>query len=357
MPYLSAASTSEPRSLTVAYADGQVRVEAGRPARRGGRARTRQAPARRKRRTNERPRLGFVGVGAMGLPMARNLLRAGYELTFCTRRDAAANTLAEAGGRRVADPAAVAAASDVVLTCLPADAEIAAAVLGERGVLSALPEGGTLIELSTATPMIVRQIAERAAGRGIGVLDAPVSGGTSGAEAATLSIMVGGDAAVLESCRPILEALGKKIYHVGPVGMGKIFKLCNQYLVGATTALVGEALALGVKAGADPRLLVEVISASSGASAALTGAAPQLLAPEPGPVGFRLDLMRKDVGLALALGQELRSPLIVGAVAYQLYTAASNAGLGDRNMQELGKLIEGWAGVKINDPLRVTSDE
>ena len=297
-----------------------------------------------------RPALGFVGVGAMGLPMARNLLRAGYALSFCTRRDAAADELVAAGGRRVGDPAAVAAASEVVLTCLPADAEIAAICLDEGGLLDALREGGVLIELSTATPMVVQRVAEAASERGVAVLDAPVSGGTRGAAAGTLSIMVGGEAAVLERCRPILDALGERVYHVGPVGMGKTFKLCNQYLVGATTALVCEALALGVKAGADPRLLAEVISNSSGASAALNGAAPQLLAPEPGPVGFRLDLMRKDVGLALALGQELRAPLIAGAPAYQLYTAASAAGLGERNAQELGKLIEQWAGVRINAP-------
>lgn len=294
-------------------------------------------------------RLGFVGVGAMGLPMARNLLGAGFPLAFCTRRDAAAADLLAVGGRREADPVAVAAASDVVLTCLPADAEIGDAVLGDRGALAGLRDGGTLIELSTATPTIVRRVAERAAERGIAVLDAPVSGGTSGAAAGTLSIMVGGEESVLDVCRPIFAALGQRVYHVGPVGMGKVFKLVNQLLVGATTALVGEALALGVKAGADPRLLVDVISHSSGASAALIGAAPQLLDAGPHPVGFRLDLMRKDVGLALALGQDLRAPLAVGAVAYQLYTAASAAGLGDRNMQQLGRLIADWAGVRLND--------
>ena len=303
---------------------------------------------RREERHEARPRLGFVGVGAMGLPMARNLLRAGFPLAFCTRRDEAAETLGAAGGTRLADPAAVAAASEVVLTCLPADAEIEAAVLGAGGVLGALPAGGALIELSTATPLVMERVAERAAERSVAVLDAPVSGGTRGAEAGTLAIMVGGETTDLERCRPIFAALGQQIYHVGPVGMGKVFKLCNQYLVGVTTALVGEALALGVKAGADPRLLVEVLSASSGASAALTGAAPLLLAPEPPPVGFRLDLMRKDVGLALALGATLRAPLTAGAAAYQLYGAAGNAGLGGRNAAQIGRLLADLAGVRLD---------
>lgn len=295
-----------------------------------------------------RPRLGFIGVGAMGLPMARNLLRAGYPLAFCTRRDAAAAVLTEAGGVRHAEPAAVAAACDVLLTCLPADAEIAAVLLGADGALAALRAGGALIELSTTSPRAMAAVAAAAAGREIGVLDAPVSGGAAGAEAGTLSIMVGGDEATLATLRPVLETIGSNIYHVGPVGMGKVFKLCNQYLVGATMALVGEALALGVKAGADPRLLVEVISASSGASNALRGAAPQLLAATPPPVGFRLDLMRKDVGLALALGDQLAAPLAIGAVAHQLYGAASASGLGDRGAGEVGKLIERLAGVRIN---------
>lgn len=293
------------------------------------------------------PRLGFIGVGAMGLPMARNLLRAGYSLTFCTRRDAAAERLGAVGGERLADASAVAAACDVLLTCLPADAEIVEALLGKAGALAALRPGATIIELSTASPEIVRALAEAAAPRDIAILDAPVSGGVGGAEAASLSIMVGGEAATLERHRPILAAIGRQIYHVGPGGMGKVFKLCNQYLNGATTVLVGEALTLGAKAGADLALLVEVLSASSGASRALTGAAPALLSATPPPVGFRLDLMRKDVGLALALGNAVGAPLATGAVAHQLYTAASASGLGGRNHTELGKLVAQLAGAEL----------
>ncbi|MFN8540674.1 MAG: NAD(P)-dependent oxidoreductase [Thermomicrobiales bacterium] len=193
----------------------------------------------------------------------------------------------------------------------------------------------------------MRRIGERAAARGVAMLDAPVSGGVSGAENATLSIMVGGDADALAACRPVFEAMGKNIYHVGTVGMGKVFKLCNQYLAGANNVLVGEALTLGALAGADLSLLVEVIAASSGASRALTGAAPALLSPTPLPVGFRLDLMRKDVGLALALGAETRAPLATGAVAYQLYGTASAAGLGNRNYTELGGLLAQIVGASL----------
>lgn len=293
------------------------------------------------------PRIGFIGVGAMGLPMARNLLRADFPVVFCTRRDAAAEALVAEGGTRLSDPAAVAAACDTLLTCLPTDVEIEAVLIGAQAALDALRHGGTLIELSTASPGLMRRLGERAAGRGIAMLDAPVSGGVGGAEAATLAIMVGGDADALAASRPVFEAIGKHIYHVGPVGMGKVFKLCNQYLAGAGNVLVGEALTLGALAGADLPLLVEVMSASSGASRALTGAAPHLLSPTPTPVGFRLDLMRKDVGLALALGAETRAPLATGAVAYQLYGAASAAGLGDRNYSELGKILAQLVGANL----------
>lgn len=297
--------------------------------------------------SENRPRLGFVGVGAMGLPMARNLLRAGYPLAFCTRNDNTAALLATDGGVRLEDSVAVATESDVLLTCLPADAEVEAVLLDPDGALAALRPGATIIELSTVAPVTVRRVADAAAARGIAVLDAPISGGTSGAEAGTLAIMVGGEADVLAACRPIFEVLGQQISHVGPVGMGKTFKLCNQYLVGATTALVGEALTMAAKAGANLPLLVDVISASSGASRALGGAAPNLLAAEPTPVGFRLDLMRKDLGLALALGAEMRAPLATGAVAYQLYGAASASGMGDRNFSELGLLLARLAGAEL----------
>jgi 3-hydroxyisobutyrate dehydrogenase-like beta-hydroxyacid dehydrogenase len=250
---------------------------------------------------------------------------------------------------------AVAAASDVLLTCLPTDVEIEAVLLGAAGALEALRPGGTLIELSTASPGLMRRIGERAASRGVAMLDAPVSGGVSGAENGTLAIMVGGDADALAACRPVFEAMGKNIYYVGPVGMGKVFKLCNQYLAGATNVLVGEALTMGALAGADLALLVEVIAASSGASRALTGAAPVLLSPTPMPVGFRLDLMRKDVGLALALGAETRAPLTTGAVAYQLYGAASAAGLGDRNYTELGGLLAQLVGTSLAIPAKADS--
>src|SRR5262245_6521575 len=150
--------------------------------------------------SENRPSLGFVGVGSMGLPMSLNLLRAGYPLAFCTRRDSAAETLTAAGGARLEDSVAVAAQSDVLLTCLPADAEVEVVLLDPDGALAALRPGGTIIELSTIAPSTVRRVAEAAAARGIAVLDAPISGGTSGAAAATLAIMVGGEAEAFAAC-------------------------------------------------------------------------------------------------------------------------------------------------------------
>ena len=285
-------------------------------------------------------RLGFVGVGAMGLPMALNLRRAGFPVAFVTRRSEAADALTTAGATRAENPAAVAQASDVVCLCVPADAEIEDALYRPDGILAGLARGGAVMEMSTATPGVVERAAARAAEQGVAVLDCPVSGGVSGAQRGTLTIMVGGDADVLERCRPALAAMGEQIHHVGPVGMGKVFKLINQLLNGVQLALIGEALAVGTRAGADIGKLHEVIGAATGNSVAWRNGVPILTAPGDGPVGFKLDLMRKDIRLALQLGQEQNVPMDISSVAYQQYTAAAALGLGSRNSAEVGRVLE-----------------
>jgi 3-hydroxyisobutyrate dehydrogenase-like beta-hydroxyacid dehydrogenase len=290
-------------------------------------------------------RLGYVGVGAMGLPMALNLRRAGFPVAFVTRREPAAAQLIAAGATRHPTARAVAAASDAVCLCVPADAEIEDALYRPDGILAGLAPGGVVIEMSTASPGVVQRAAERAAAQGVHLLDVPVSGGVGGAQKGTLTLMVGGDAAVLERCRPALAAMGSNIYHVGPVGMGKTFKIINNMLAGVQSALAAEALALGVRAGADLKLLHEVVKVSSGDSAAWRGALPALAAGESGPVGFKLALMRKDVGLALQLGREGLVPLAIASAAYQQYTAAMAGNLGDRNAAEVGRVMERLLGI------------
>lgn len=292
-------------------------------------------------------RLGYIGVGAMGLPMTLNLRRAGFPVAFATSRQAAADELTAAGAVRLATAREVAAASDVVCLCVPADAEVEDAVHRPDGILAGLAPGGVLVEMSTASPGVVTRAAEAAAAQGVDVLDCPVSGGVGGAQKGTLTLMVGGEAAVLERCRPALQAMGTHIYHVGPVGMGKVFKIVNNMLGGVQQALAGEGLALAASAGADLDLLHQVVQVSSGDSAAWRSAWPTLKAGEEGSVGFKLDLMRKDVGLALQLGRELKVPLPVAGAGYQQFTAATAAGLGARNAAEVGRLLEQLLGLRF----------
>jgi 2-hydroxymethylglutarate dehydrogenase len=293
-------------------------------------------------------RLGYIGVGAMGLPMALNLRRAGFAVAFATRRQAAADELTGAGATRYATAREVAQASDAVCVCVPADPEVEDALHRPDGILAGLRPDGVVIEMSTASPGVVQRAAQAAAERGIHILDCPVSGGVGGAERGTLTLMVGGDATILERCRPALEAMGQQIYHVGPVGMGKVFKIINNMLGGVQAALAGEALALGARAGADLELLSQVIQASSGDSAAWRGAVPALRGPDDAPVGFKLDLMRKDVGLALQLGRDLNVPLSIASAGYQQYTAAAALDLGSRNSAEVGRVFERLLGIRFS---------
>jgi 3-hydroxyisobutyrate dehydrogenase-like beta-hydroxyacid dehydrogenase len=291
-------------------------------------------------------RVGYVGVGAMGLPMALNLCKAGFPVAFVTGRAAAARELQAAGAARHGSAREVADASEVVCLCVPADAEVQDAIERADGILAGLAAGGIIVEMSTASPGVVQRAAEAAAARGVHVLDCPVSGGVTGAEKGTLTLMVGGEAEVLERARPVLAAMGKEIFHVGPVGMGKVFKIVNNMLGGVQAALAAEALALGARSGADLNLLHQVVQVSSGDSAAWRGALRQL-SDENGPVGFKLDLMRKDVGLALELGRTLNVPLAIASAGYQQYTAAAAQGLGSRNAAEVGRVMERLLNVRF----------
>src|SRR5215475_2491253 len=208
----------------------------------------------------DRAQVGFIGLGAMGLPMAKRVLRAGYRIstTFHRRREPAAE-LAEMGAEVLPTAGDVAKAADVVITILPADKELQEAVFGQAGILSGFGPGKVLVEMTTGTPSVMQEIATAVDRLGAGALDAPVSGGTPAAEQGTLTIMVGGEAALLDRCRPLLETMGTRIMHVGPAGQGKVVKIVNQMMAGVHLLLIGEAFALGAKCGADPRTLLEVI--------------------------------------------------------------------------------------------------
>lgn len=292
--------------------------------------------------------IGFIGVGTMGRPMALNLIRAGHELTVYDVVPAAVEVVVAGGARAAGSAREAAAAGEVVIAMLPAPPHVVAAMFGPDGAIEGLRPGATLIDMSTIDPGTTRRVAEAAAAQGARMLDAPVSGSSTGAVNATLTIMVGGARADFEAQRDLLGALGTNVIHCGPLGMGETVKLANNLISGVTMVAVAEAFTLGVRAGADPRVLFDVIGKSSGNCWSLQtrppvpGLAPNSPADHDFAPGFMTDLMHKDLGLALAAGDALRVPLALTALAHQLYTMTSAQGYGRQDFSAVAKLLEGF---------------
>jgi 3-hydroxyisobutyrate dehydrogenase-like beta-hydroxyacid dehydrogenase len=294
-------------------------------------------------------KVGFIGLGAMGLPMAKRVVGAGHEtFTLPHRRRAPVDELVALGARALESPADVARAADVVMTILPADRELNEVVFGANGLLEGWSSGKVLIDMTTATAMTMREVERGVVAAGGSVLDAPVSGGTPAAAQGTLTIMVGGEAAVLERHRALLETMGKQIVHVGGVGQGKVVKMVNQAMAAAHLLILGEAFALGVRCGASPETLYEVIKSSSGYSRMMDLRLPNFLLEGKFQPGFRLDLMKKDVNLALQSGQVLSVPLPLTSLVGQLFAAASAAGSGDADFAAAAQFVAGLAGARLD---------
>jgi 3-hydroxyisobutyrate dehydrogenase len=294
-------------------------------------------------------RIGFVGIGVMGRPMCLNLLKAGFSLTVYSRRPEAAEPVVEAGATSVESPRAVAEASDIVITMVTSSPDVEQVVLGPNGVLEGAHEGLIVVDMSTIAPAVARRVAATLAERGIPMLDAPVSGGSQGAEAGTLTIMVGGDRDVFERCRVVFEAMGKRenILHVGPSGTGQVIKLINQHLCGVIAAADAEALILGVKAGADVATMARIINASSGGNWQLAN--PIALRAFTGTFepGFFTNLLIKDLDLALELGEEQHVALPLARQARALYERAREEGYGRRDYTSVFIPLEEDAGVQV----------
>ncbi len=298
-------------------------------------------------------KVGFIGLGAMGLPMARRVISAGHELfTMRHRRSGPADELAGAGAKVLLNAAEVARQSEVVITIVPADTELIETVLGDRGLVHGLSSGKVLIDMTTATPMTMEAIGCRLTEIGVQVLDAPVSGGTTGAENGTLTIMVGGDAALLDRCRPLLETMGTTIIHAGALGQGKVVKMVNQLMAAIHLLAIGEAFALGTRCGADPELLYTTIKASSGYSKMMDLRLPGFLLESSFTPGFKLDLMKKDINLALESARALAVPLMLGGVAGQLFSAASAAGHGEEDFSAAAEYVAGLGRSTVAKPAR-----
>jgi 2-hydroxymethylglutarate dehydrogenase len=296
-------------------------------------------------------KVGFIGLGAMGAPMAEHVVKAGFRTftTFHKRREAA-DSLAAMGATLLASPAEVARAADTVITIVPADAELRDTVLGAGGLHEGFSPGKVLIDMTTATAITLQEIAAALTPLGVRVLDAPVSGGTTAAAAGTLTIMVGGDAGLLEQCRPLLASMGTRIIHAGPLGQGKVVKIVNQMMAAVHLLAIGEAFALGIRCGTSPETLYSVIKESSGYSKMMDLRLPGFLLAGSFQPGFKLDLMKKDVNLALESGRAERVPLLLASTASQVFAAASAAGKGGEDFSAAAQFLAGLAGVDLSRP-------
>jgi 3-hydroxyisobutyrate dehydrogenase len=288
-------------------------------------------------------RVGFVGLGIMGSGMAHNLLRAGFTLTVHNRTATRAEPLAAAGATVVDSPAAVAAASDVVVVCVSDTPDVEAVVLGPGGVAEGARPGSLVVDASTIAPAATRAVAAALAEQEVAFVDAPVSGGSEGAQRGTLSVMVGGASADVARARPVLEAVGRTITHVGPVGAGQTCKLVNQVLVVVNMLAVSEALLLAAAGGLDPATAIEAVQGGAGGSWMLSNRGPQVVARDWRP-GFTVDLQQKDLRLVLEAADELGVPVVATALVSQLYRTLQARGLGGEGNHALAKAVEELAG-------------
>jgi 3-hydroxyisobutyrate dehydrogenase len=285
--------------------------------------------------------IGFIGTGAMGRPMLRNLVAKGFGVVAYDRAPAALAAAVEAGARPAASCAAVAAESELVVTMLPSSSHVEAAYLGAGGILEGVAADRLCADMSTIDPATSQRVAARLRERGVRFIDAPVSGGVGGAEKGTLAIMVGGDPADLEEARPALAAMGANIVHVGPVGSGEVAKLCNNLIAGVATVAVSEAFRIAEGFGVDPGVLTRIIASSSGRTWIMEhghpvpGIVPEAASSRGYAPGFTVDLMCKDLGLVVDAARSLRIPVTVSSAAQQILRLASSHGYGRKDVSSV----------------------
>jgi 3-hydroxyisobutyrate dehydrogenase-like beta-hydroxyacid dehydrogenase len=293
-----------------------------------------------------KPRVAFLGLGMMGGPMARRLAQSGFRVSGYDINPERTDDAAKDRVHVAKCPAMAVEAADVVMSSLPKPAAIREAYLGADGAVSALRAGAILVDMSTIDPNTWREVADAAAARGADSLGAPVSGGPAEAGSGRLVFLVGGEATVIDRCRPVLETLGSEIHHLGPLGAGHIVKLVNNVMSMCNVAVAAEAMVLGVKAGMDPQRLFEVLSTSGGRSHHFLKRFPNVLAGDFTP-HFSIALSRKDLSLALQMAEGLGVPMLATSAVRQIYEAAAAQGLDTLDMAAVTTLYEQWAGVKV----------
>jgi len=294
----------------------------------------------------ERPVIGFIGLGIMGLPMARNLLGAGYSLVVHNRSRKAVDELVGLGASGARSPIEVAGASDIVITMLPDSPDVEQVVCGTEGLIEAFRRGQLLIDMSTINPLVSRQIGERLKKHGGSMLDAPVSGGEEGAIQGILSIMVGGEDEDFERARPLFEVMGKTVTHIGDLGSGGFTKLANQIIVAINLSAIGEALVFGTRAGVDPEKMIQALSGGMAGSRCLELKKDKILSGDFTP-GFKIDLHAKDLRLVHAAAASLEAPVPTTALVEQFFTAMRQQECGGDDHSGIVKFFERLGNVAV----------
>ena len=290
-------------------------------------------------------RVGFVGLGTMGGAMAANVARAGFEVTAWNRTQGRASELAELGVVLADSPAAVASASDVIVTIVSDTPDVEAVLFGPEGVAAGAASGALVVDMSTISPSATRDFAARLAEQGVAMLDAPVSGGSEGAKKGTLTIFVGGDASDLERARPALEAMGTTITLVGPIGSGQAVKAVNQVILAGTYLGVAEGIVLAIKAGLDVEQVVGALSGGVAQSWVLANRSGRMLENDY-PLGFKVALHRKDLGIALQLARETGTALPISALCEQIEAGLIGKGHADDDMSAVARAIRELSGLE-----------
>ena len=293
-------------------------------------------------------KVGYIGVGNMGGPMCRNLIKkSNHAVSVFDLNPAAVKTCTDLGataGKSIAD---VTRDADIVMTSLPMPRDVEAVTLGDNGILAHIGKGQTYIDLSTNAPSMVKKIGAAMAAKGIAMLDAPVSGGTVGAEAATIAIMVGGDRKAFDDALPVLQSFSANVIHMGPLGSGTVAKLCNNMMAFCNAAAASEAMMLGVTAGLDPAKLVQVIASSSGNSSIFKAFSERALSGKFSPPSFALNLAHKDLHLAMELADELDVPLPLGSATHNLQRMARKMGMGGDDSSAILRVYEKTLGKTV----------
>lgn len=289
-------------------------------------------------------KVAFIGMGTMGAPMALNILKGGHQVTVHNRTREKEKPVADAGASQAESPKEAAAGADIIITCVSDTPDVETVILGEEGVIFGASSGSMIVDMSTISPTATRDIAETLLKNDIKMIDAPVSGGSEGAQNGTLAIMIGGEAADVRRAMPVLEAMGKTITHVGPIGAGQITKAINQIIIAGTYLSVAEGMVLGMKAGLDMQKVIQAIAGGAAGSWVLSNRAVNMI-NNVYPLGFRVRLHHKDIRIALEAAKELGVTMPAASLVDQIENGLIGRGYGDEDMSAIGRIIRELSGL------------